>query len=675
MQRTPWTFLSEFAIFAPMTQPRGALASLILLVACGNNATSPAAPDAGGPDAAGPDAGPVSLCNPLVGDDCITPYPSIFFETADAQSATGFRVSIPAEIMPRSTQGIAIRPDRYNAKDGFSGSSPFLVYFQAGVDATQLPTIETIGTTVDASSPIQLVEYATGERVPVFAELDWWAQAPGDRQALIIYPMVRLKPATRYVVALVGLRDGHGAPLSAAPFDSLRDRTTPPAALAPYVARFEDIFTKLVATGLVRSQITLAWDFVTASDATATSHLVDMRDAALDLIAQDMVTYTVTGTPTPADTDDLLAQIEVTLHAPSFLDDNHRFMSFDAEGKPKLNGTIDAPVTIAIPKCVASAAAPVPFLVFGHGLFGQGRDFLDSAEILQEANRLCVVVIATDWLGLSQNDIPDLAVILNDLNNIYIITDRLQQGHVNALTMTRLFKTKIFQDDALKVGGQVVVDPSTAYYLGASLGGIQGATYMTLQKDIERGILAVPGSVWSFMIFRSSNFNQLYPIVNIYYPDALDRQFLVGLSQSEWDYADPAAFARHTIADPFADTPAKRILVMESIGDAQVPNTATRVLARTMGLIGLDLEQMPYAIPLGDAPLDSAYTQWDLRPDPLPPVENHPLAHDNGAHGGLIGVDDIYTEATGFLAPTGEATSVCPNHVCICPFADDRVCQ
>ncbi|HMG26401.1 MAG TPA: hypothetical protein VKH36_06245, partial [Acidimicrobiia bacterium] len=580
------------------------LALPLSLAACGDNLST-----------GEPDAGPVTgSCNPLVGDDCFTPFPSIFFEKIDATTATGFRVDLAAELMPKSTLGVAIRPDRLNRKDGFSGSAPFLVYFTAGFDATQLPTIDTIGTTMQASSPIQLIEYATGTRVPVFAELDWWAQAPTDRKSLLIYPMVRLKPAARYVVALVGLRDKNGAPLAAVPFNALRDRTTPPAALAPYGDRFEEIFAKLGAAGIARGQVTLAWDVVTASDAAATGHLLAMRDTALDLVSRDMVAYTVDATPTPADTADIIKQVNITLKAPSFLDANHKLMNVDAAGQPALNGTIDAPVTVAIPRCADTATAPIPYLVFGHGLFGNGRDYLQNTGILHALNRLCMVVVATDWLGLSSNDIGDVVSILNDLNNIYIITDRLQQGHVNTLTMTRLFKTKIFQDEALKVNGKVVVDPAAGYYLGASLGGIQGGTFMALQKDIVKGVLAVPGSVWSFMIFRSTNYNQLYPFLNQYYPDALDRQLLVGMSQSEWDFADPAAFAPHTLANPFADTPAKRILVMESINDAQVPNIATRVLVRSMGLTGLDLERMPFAVPAGAGPLDSAYTQWDVRP-------------------------------------------------------------
>src|SRR5438309_2153527 len=33
-------------------------------------------------------------CNPIVGDDCMTPFPSSFHEAADASTATGMRVAI-----------------------------------------------------------------------------------------------------------------------------------------------------------------------------------------------------------------------------------------------------------------------------------------------------------------------------------------------------------------------------------------------------------------------------------------------------------------------------------------------------------------------------------------------------------------------------------------------------
>ena len=41
------------------------------------------------------------------------------------------------------------------------------------------------------------------------------------------------------------------------------------------------------------------------------------------------------------------------------------------------------------------------------------------------------------------------------------------------------------------------------FYVGGSLGGIMGNTFMAYDPNITRGVLAVPGGVWSLLIERS----------------------------------------------------------------------------------------------------------------------------------------------------------------------------
>src|SRR6266571_2021457 len=92
-------------VFGPMTPLRSRFALPLLLVACGETMTTEQ-----------PDGGTTGACNPLVGDDCFTPFPSIFFEKVDSTSATGYRVDLPADLMPKSALGVAISPDRFNQK-------------------------------------------------------------------------------------------------------------------------------------------------------------------------------------------------------------------------------------------------------------------------------------------------------------------------------------------------------------------------------------------------------------------------------------------------------------------------------------------------------------------------------------------------------------------------------
>jgi hypothetical protein len=335
-------------------------------------------------------------------------------------------------------------------------------------------------------------------------------------------------------------------------------------------------------------------------------------------------------------------------------------MNFGADGQPAISGTRDVPVTILIPKCAATEQKPLPYVVFGPGLFGNAKAYLAMQVFHEVADRVCMIWIGTDWIGLATDDIMILATyILPDLNKVYILTDRLQQGHVNNQVMTRLFRTALKDDDALKVDGHTITDGKEVYYFGVSNGGVQGGTYMALSKDVTRGTFNVPGCEWSFMIFRSTQFNPINPFLDSLYPDPLDRQLLVAASQADWDYSDPASFAAHLLRDPLPGATVKRILVQESIGDAQVPNLATRVLARTIGLKGLDLTQHVYGIEEASAPLDSAYTQWDTHISPLPPTTDMPAPNDNGAHSDIQTFLPLQEQVQMFFAPDGQVQSVC----------------
>ena len=608
---------------------------------------------------------PAAGCNPLIGDECLTPFPSSFYEVADATSPTGVRVAIDDAILPAPRHSPALSAARLNRHDGASPSTPFVVYFKDGVDATQLPTLDALDASVTAASAVQVIDFATGARVPVFAELD--ANAfDGQRQALLIRPMTRLAPATRYVVALVGLRDAAGHPLAPAPFVALRDGKPLSKALGALAPSYAEIFAMLDGAGVPRASLTLAWDVTTASDADATSHLVGMRDTALAMVPQLTWTF-AKQTDTPADPE-RLRELLGTFSAPSFLENDSMSaaMHADAAGTPVLRGLGTANFVVEIPQCATTATGPLPVMVYGHGLFGTAPGELGSSYLKQLGNFLCMVQIGTDWIGLANYDFTTLANdVLTDFNNINILTDRLQQAHVNAQVLTRLVLTRMKDDPAMQVNGHPVIDGTTAYYFGISNGGIQGGTFMALSEDITRGVLDVPGCEWSLLMFRSADFAPLQTILGSALPDPLDQEVLLAMLQPEFDYSDPATFAPHLLAAPLPGTTAKRILVQESEGDAEVTNVSTRVLARTIGLPGLDLEHPVYGVPELPGPLPSAYTQWDVMPTPLPPDGNTPPDTDNGAHGAIRQLVLLEQQLAAFFTPTGQVTQTCTGP-CVC---------
>ena len=607
-------------------------------------------------------------CNPLIGDDCLTPFPSSIVETPDSTTTTGVRVAIPDSSLPTPHAGEPLTPARLNLHDGVSPATPFLVYFKQGVEPTQLPSLDALDQSVTATSTVQIIDFTTGDRVPLFAELDSHA-LPNTRQALIIHPMVRLKPATRYVIALVGLVDASGKKLAPAPFVALRDKGELNKDLSALAPTYEEIFTALESAGVARKSLTLAWDVTTASDADSTGHLVKMRDEALAMA--DSLTYTITGTTdTPSDPM-RYREILGTFEVPWYLADTTSLtatMHADAAGNPVLNGMGSANFVIDIPACAATATGPLPVMVFGHGLFGNAKDELETNFMRQLGEYLCMVQIGTDWIGLSSDDYPIVASnVLPDFNKINIVTDRLQQAHVNAQVLTHLFLHQMKNDAAMKIASTAVTDGSQIYYYGISDGGIQGGTYMGIAQEVTKGALNVPGSEWSLLIQRSTDFANLQQILDIEWADPLDQQVLLAIIQPEWDFTDPASFASHLIAAPLPNTPAKTILVQEAIHDAQVSNVATRVLVRTIGLPGMDLETPVYGVTEMPAPLPSAYTQWDVMPTPVPPDANAAAPSDNGAHGEIRKLVDLEAQLKAFFTPDGQVTQTCTGP-CVCDF-------
>jgi hypothetical protein len=253
--------------------------------------------------------------------------------------------------------------------------------------------------------------------------------------------------------------------------------------------------------------------------------------------------------------------------------------------------------------------------------------------------------------------------VFPDFNQLHIITDRLQQAHVNAQVLTRLVLTRLKDDPALAIGSAAVIDGSAAYYFGISDGGIQGGTYMALAQDVTRGALNVPGAEWSLLMFRSFDFTSLLSLLDVNLPDKLDQQILVSLFQPEFDFTDPAGFAPHI------DLTTKQLLLQEGIGDAQVTNLATEVLARELGIPGLDLDQQVYGVTAQSAPLSSAYTQYDITPSPLPPTGDTPAGSDNGVHETIRELVPVEQQIKAFLAPNGMVTDVCNGGPCVCNFA------
>jgi hypothetical protein len=609
-------------------------------------------------------------CNAITLDSCYLPYPSSFFQKPDSGSSTGVRASWPAAFLP-DIDGVLFDPGRLADLDGASPSTPIVVYFKDGIDVAGLPTLHSMADSADPSARLVILDAVSGERVPYFVELDANAiPGPLDHQTLIVRPLHRLQPGTRHVVAVWGdLKNAAGTALEAPmPFRALRDglKTSRPEVVA-LQPRYEEIFGLLQTAGVAREQVILAWDFVTASERSITNPLVAMRDDALARFDQGGLGFTATEVNENPDPH-ILRQIKGTFDVPWYLDSHDKMGKavLDSSGVPQWQETWQANFILHIPKCAETATGPLRIVVVGHGLFGSAEYDIDSAFERGLADDLCVVQVGTNWLGFSVNDRNQtVQEVLLDMSALYLVTDKAMQGHVNFHVLTRLVLTTLKDDPLLTIentaGGTPVTDGSEIYYFGCSNGAIQGTGFMALSPDVERGVLDVGGGPWSLMMQRSGDFGVLAGAFVIKYPDTADQQLLFAVWQSYFDFIDPTTWAAHLFRDPLQPIGTKRVIVHESYGDAQVPNLGTRYLARTAGLTGLrPLLDPPFGITEEAGPLDSAYTQWNVHPSPMPPEDNVTPNDDNGAHDAVRRLPEVAAQLDLFFHPDGQAVQTCP---------------
>lgn len=599
-------------------------------------------------------------CDPIQPDACGLPFPSNVYLRADASTVTGARVAFGPTTLPVSSTGFQSPPDLLNAADGFSPAAGPIA-FLAGATDTGFAGPNDPSPSLGADSPTVLLDAGTGERIEHFAELDR-SQDDDTRRAILLRPMTLLRPGHRYIVALRNVLDAAGAPVAPSPvFAALRDGTTSDE---PSVERrrelYEDIFTHLGDAGVDRASVQLAWDFTVASRESSTDRLLTMRDTALAKVP-DGATYTFTSIETDRDPH-LALRIEGTVDVPLFLDDGGPggTLVLGDDGLPVQNGTYPYPFVLLVPTSCAGHTCPI--VQYGHGLFGS-RYSVDDGGYYEAADAFGAVVLSMDWTGMSGDDVPIIgaAAASGDITKFATVPDRSEQSMVNLMTALRTLETSMAADPALTLDGVPVVDPTTRYYIGGSQGGIYGATYMAITPEIERGALVVPGVAYSLMLPRSVYWSSYAtPFIVAQFQDPVAVQLVLGYLQMLWDRAEPSGYVTAITEDPFPGSPTHHVMLFEGIGDHQVPNLSTEVLARSIGATYLAPGNRTLAdLPATEGPLTDTNTLLDFDYG-LPPVptENVPMTEGDDPHGSVFFEPDAQASIFTFLA-TGQAVNLC----------------
>jgi hypothetical protein len=574
-----------------------------------------------------PVSGPLAgaACDPMVPAECGFPFPSNVWLSYSTTTATSAQVLFLTNTLPLNTNTMQhINPVPWSDSDGFSPGATIMTDLP-GATTTGLPTQDTLATSTLTSSPTIVLDTSTGMLVPHFAEIDVTGR-PGQ-QALLIHPVVRLKDATRYIVAIRHVADGTGTIIApSAVFQALRDGT---ASSDPSVAArrglYGDILGQLGAAGIATSDLQVAWDFTTASEQNDTSQLVSMKSSAFAALPSSGPQYTATAVDNPDGAGGLITRrITGTIHIPLFLDNagvivdadpqvvdlNTGFiLQQDAFGNPQQNGFADFEYVVEIPTTVASAGRPAPVLIQGHDLFsdrteGQIATSTTDNFLLQFASNYKYVTMAVDLIGWrtpgsgtdtnQENDQIKLAgFAAADIGYFRRMVDRGTQGLLNELVAAHLMTTAFAQDPNVlytagspdPAHGTSVIDPTRVYYRGDGQGGALGITFLALSPDVTLGYLGEAGLPATFILPRSDSFasagagSSFLQILQAAYPTSSeDVQLVLGLMQMHWDRLEGNGFTNGIVNG----APARTVLINDAIGDFEVTPLASHILARTL---------------------------------------------------------------------------------------------
>jgi len=603
------------------------------------------------------DVAAASRCEILGQSRCYLPFPSNRFTRDDPATDTGRRVDIPAGTLPANTSGTPIDVTEWNRNDGFSPGTPIIVHVP-GVDlaVTGAAPITDIGRSLDPDAPIVLFDAATGERWPYFAELDATAGSDATR-ALIIRPARNFRSGQRIIVALRNLRRADGSVIPAArAFAVYRDfvPTFLPAVEARRAA-MHDVLARLHGAGVDLRELYLAWDFTVASTRSITERALHMRDDALAELGGGAPEFTVTQV-TDNVSSSIWRRVRGTFRAPRYLTGTGgpgSRLSYPAgagpDALPTRNGTMDVPFVCNIPHSVATGGTgpvtPGRALVYGHGLLGS-RDEVNGFGALADAARM--VMCATDWIGMSGEDIPNIVTILGDLSHFPTLADRVQQGFVHQILLARLMRSPagLVSHPAFRAGDEAmgVIATGEVFFNGNSQGGILGGAATALSTEWTRAVLGVPGMNYSTLLTRSVHWDTFGPLSRAAYPDDLDQTVGHAFIQMLWDRAEANGYVAHLTTDPLPGTPAHQVMLVEAFGDHQVANIATETEARSAPGMrvwrpALRDGRSPDVTQVWDVPgIDtlpwsgSVLVIWDYG-TPAPPTSNTPPRQGTDPHG------------------------------------------
>lgn len=542
-----------------------------------------------------------SGCDDLDPARCWLPWPSFAATVVDSTTATGLRVEVVDEELPVDDD-----PRWLELANGFSRISPALTAFPGELDAAT------------AAGAVRLFDVATGAEIAAYGEVV--LDVPDS--LLLVYPRGILPASSEIVVVVTdALKTTDGATAVGNDLDAITLGTLAPADADEEARRAwsAPIRATLDGAGIDPSTVVRAWSFPTRSADDPGKRLLSMFEGV------DAADLSVTLTEVTLGKGSIAAIVYGTVdNVPDYRLGHEEWLSFGEDGLPVAVSTRSAPFRILIP----AGEGDWPVALYGHGTGGY---VTDSSFDNQLADR-GVGKAGMEYLGWNGDDLINSVTWFSHVfdatsRSSSALTQSLADGHAILRALQGPLADALAADTLAGVanpaaGRRPIAD--RPIWVGGSLAGTMGAVIVASNEDIDTAVLNVPGAAWTHLIPKASLYSILVdPITHAWYPNDLDRNAALAMSQNIWDDVDGAAW----------EDPDSTLLLQESMGDPVLPNVGTSMLARARGakMVGAPLDDL--LTDLEDVPSSTTTAITQYATDFTDDYDIHGFAAEDGPAG------------------------------------------
>ena len=473
--------------------------------------------------------------------------------------------------------------------DGFGNNSAIYFRFDAALASVYFPLVYG---TVSAAAPVFLVNVSAesqfyGEFIPV--EMRWWdREAPADDyyllpRTLIVRPVggFPLRPGDTYACVITHrLLDAQGLHLGTT---ELVERALSEDPSAPMYNIFAPLRKWLAETpGVSATDVAIATVFKVQDP------VKEMVQAARYLWEDFTPEMVGPVQSKPTGNDYLLFEGEYL--APNFQTgeppyDSQGEIVFDEEGNPKTQWMEKITFALTVPKGQTMPSAGWPIVMYSHGTGGSYSGFTKSTAKWFTDSEIAVIGIDQPLHGKRYDGPPiDVEFYSFNFTNPYGARSLFRQAALDFVTLTRLLQEMTFS----AAGQQVRFDSARVGYFGHSQGGLTGALFLAVARDLRAAVLSGAGGGLSDTILlrkqldSGTNFDikaTLEGLLELAYEDELDLFHpVLTLVQTLVETTDPINYSPYYLDNRFVENPVN-VLITEGVDDPYTPAVTTDALA------------------------------------------------------------------------------------------------